>query len=123
MQTYSRPRQFGSILGPFRRIHGPPGRIDIASVVGTKNSDSVSGDLIIFEGTILEYEMPYDDLIYVLDGTRKIATTDGEVGGGPSDVLWVPKGEKVAFSSEGKTTVFCATYPVNWDDLTDLGKT
>ena len=119
----TRVRKFSTENLSFRRVHGPPGRIDIATVVGTKNSNSMSGDLIIFEDTLLEYEMPYDDLIYVLDGALKIATTDGEVVGGPSDVLWVPKGEKVAFSAEGKTTVFCATYPVNWDDLTDLGKT
>lgn len=106
----------------YRRVYGPPGRIDIASVVGTRDSRTMAGDLIEFEDTVLEYEMPYDDLLYVLDGSVTVKTQDGEVTGGPSDILWVPKGETVTFAVEGKATVFCATYPVNWEDLTDLGK-
>ena len=106
----------------FRKIHGPPGSIEIASAIGVADSQSMSGDVIVFNDTSLDYTMPYDDLIYVLEGELVLKTSAGDIVGGPGDVLWVPTGETLTFTATGRTVVFCATHPVNWQDLTYLGR-
>lgn len=106
----------------FRKIYGPPGSIEIASAIGAEDSQSISGDVIVFNDTTLDYTMPYDDLIYVLEGELQLKTSAGDIIGSPGDILWVPTGETLTFVATGRTVIFCATYPVNWEDLTYLGK-
>lgn len=115
-------RKFSTENLDYERFHGPPGRLDIAKVVKAEHGSKMAGDVIVFEDIILEYEMPYDDIMYVLEGELTIATSTGDVVGGPGDILWVPNGETVTFRATRATKVFCATFPVNWEDMTYLGK-
>jgi len=105
----------------FQKMHGPPGRIETAVLIGKEDGASMSGDLLIFEDTSLEYVMPYDDLIYVVEGCLELETAEETTFCEPGDVVWIPTGQELTFRSKGRTLVFCATYPVNWDELTELG--
>lgn len=106
----------------FQKMHGPPGSINTAILIGKEHSDNMSADLLVFEDTELTYTMPYDDMIYVIEGELQLVHEDTITIGEPGDVLYIPTGQTLTFRSKGKCVVFCATYPVNWEELTDLGE-
>ena len=110
-------RRFTLAEADFKHFSGPPGRVEIAENVTSAISSGMAGAWVLFEECSLDYEMPYDDLLYVVQGQLVIRTPNGEVTGDVGEALWVPKGVHVTFEANELTIVFCATYPVNWPEL------
>lgn len=85
--------------------------------VVSKDDSKMSAGFLTIEKSSFEWELCYEEIDIVLEGSLSI-TMDGETYEAcQGDVLFVPKGSKVTWSSSGYVKLFYVTYPANWADL------
>jgi ethanolamine utilization protein EutQ len=106
-------QHFKSSERSFDHFGGPPGRAEIARLVGPELSQTMGAGLAKFDDCSIEWTVLYDELIVVLEGTFRL-----QVGGetyvcAPGDVLWIPENTPLRYEGE-RSTVFYAVYPVDW---------
>lgn len=85
--------------------------------VVSKDDSQMSAGFLTIEKSSFEWELCYEEIDIILEGTLSI-TIDGETyQAHQGDVLFVPKGTKVTWSSSEYVKFFYVTYPANWADL------
>jgi ethanolamine utilization protein EutQ len=83
----------------------------------SKDESHISAGFLVIDHSSFEWELTYEEIDYVIEGTLTI-TIDGKTYTAKAgDVLFVPSGSKVIWGSPDKARVFYATYPANWADL------
>lgn len=103
------------VLEPF--AEAPPGQnIRLKDVVTAREANLAAG-FMSFEASQLPWQLSYDEIDYVVEGTFTLQTGGKTYTAGPGDVLYIPKGTKVVFGSPSRATVFYVTYPANWAEL------
>ncbi|MDX6750385.1 hypothetical protein SH611_11260 [Geminicoccaceae bacterium 1502E] len=100
----------------FAPYGGPPGKAEIARLVGPEISSSMGAGVATFDGCSVEWTILYDELIVVLEGTFRLRI--GEEGGElvearPGDVIWLPADTPLRYEGE-KAKVFYSLAPVDW---------
>lgn len=83
----------------------------------SKNDSTMNAGFLSIENCSYEWELCYEELNYVIEGTLTITINGKTVTAYPGDVLYVPSGIKVVWGSPDKAKVFYATYPSNGADL------
>ena len=82
-----------------------------------KDESHVSAGFLEIDHSEFPWELTYEEIDYVIEGTLTV-TIDGKTYTcKPGDVLFVPAGSKVIWGSPDQVRVFYATYPANWPDL------
>ncbi len=85
--------------------------------VVSKDESKMSAGFLTIEKSSFEWELCYEEIDIILEGSLSI-TVDGETyQAHQGDVLFVPKGSKVIWSSSEYVKLFYVTYPANWPDL------
>lgn len=83
----------------------------------SKEDASMSAGFLTIEESKFDWELCYEEIDYVIEGTLTL-TIDGKTYTAyPGDVLFVPSGSKVVWGSPDKAKLFYVTYPANWADL------
>ena len=83
----------------------------------SKDESHISAGFLIIENSKFDWELTYEEIDYVIEGTLTI-TIDGKTyTAHAGDVLFVPANSKVVWGSPDRARVFYATYPANWADL------
>ncbi len=83
----------------------------------SKEESHISAGFLVIDHSSFEWELTYEEIDYVIEGTLTV-TIDGKTYTAKAgDVLFVPSGSKVIWSSPDKARIFYATYPANWADL------
>lgn len=96
---------------------GTPGAKAYYQELVSQKESHMSAGFLTIEYSKFEWELTYEEIDYVIDGTVTV-TIDGKTyTGHAGDVLFVPAGSKVIWGSPGKAKLFFATYPANWADL------
>lgn len=83
----------------------------------SKEESHISAGFLIIENSEFEWELTYEEIDYVIEGTLTVAIDGTKYTAHAGDVLFVPSGSKVVWGSPDKARVFYATYPANWADL------
>ncbi|MBS3994173.1 MAG: DUF861 domain-containing protein [Alkaliphilus sp.] len=83
----------------------------------SKDDCSMSAGFLTIEKSSFEWELSYEEIDYVIEGTLTITINGKTYTAYPGDVLCVPSGSKVVWGSPDKAKVFYTTYPANWADL------
>lgn len=83
----------------------------------SKDESAISAGFLVIENSRFEWELTYEEIDYVIEGTLTIEINGKVFTAYPGDVLFVPKNSKVIWGSPDKARVFYATYPANWADL------
>lgn len=83
----------------------------------SKDDASMSAGFLTIEKSSFEWELCYEEIDYVIEGTLVVEINGKTFTAYAGDVLFVPSGSKVVWSSPDKTRVFYTTYPANWADL------
>ncbi len=83
----------------------------------SKDESQMSAGFLVIENSSFEWELTYDEIDYVMEGTLTVTINGKTFTAYPGDVLYVPKGSKVIWGSPDKARVFYTTYPANWADL------
>lgn len=83
----------------------------------SKDDSKMSAGFLTIEKSSFEWELCYEELDYVVEGTLTVTINGKTFTAYPGDVLFVPSGSKVIWGSPDKAKIFYATYPANWADL------
>lgn len=94
----------------------PTNKVYYQEVIGKEDSRMSAGFLVL-DNSSFEWELFYDEIDYVLEGTLEVTINGKTITARSGDVLSVPTGSKVVWSSPNYAKVFYATYPANWPDL------
>lgn len=94
----------------------PNARVYFQELISKKESKMSAGFLII-ENSNFDWELTYEEIDYVIEGTLTIEINGKKYTAYPGDVLFIPSGSKVVWGSPDKARLFYSTYPANWADL------
>ncbi|HDK7179349.1 DUF861 domain-containing protein [Clostridium botulinum] len=94
----------------------PNAKVQFQELVSKEESKMSAGFLII-EDSKFDWELTYEEIDYVIEGTLTVEINGKTYTAYPGDVLFVPSGSKVVWGSPDKARVFYTTYPANWADL------
>lgn len=83
----------------------------------SKDDCSMSAGFLTIEKSSFEWELCYEEIDYVIEGTLTVEINGKTFTACAGDVLCVPSGSKVIWGSPDKARVFYTTYPANWADL------
>lgn len=83
----------------------------------SKEESKMSAGFLVIENSKFEWELTYEEIDYVIEGTLTVEINGKTYTAYPGDVLFVPSGSKVVWGSPDKARVFYTTYPANWADL------
>lgn len=83
----------------------------------SKDDSSMSAGFLTIEKSSFEWELCYEEIDYVIEGTLTVEINGKTFTAYAGDVLFVPSGSKVVWGSPDKARVFYTTYPANWADL------
>lgn len=82
-----------------------------------KDESKMSAGFLTIENSNFEWELTYEEIDYVIEGTVTVEVNGKTYTANEGDVLFVPKNSKVVWGSPNKARLFYATYPANWADL------
>ncbi|MEG6617021.1 cupin domain-containing protein [Peptococcaceae bacterium 1198_IL3148] len=94
----------------------PSANVAYREVISKANSQMSAGFLTI-EKSSLDWELCCEEINIILEGNLSITMDGVTYEAYQGDVLFVPKGSKVTWSSSGYVKLFYVTYPANWSDL------
>jgi len=83
----------------------------------SKEESKMSAGFLTIENSRFEWELTYEEIDYVIEGTLTVEINGKTYTAYPGDVLFVPSGTNVVWGSPDKARVFYTTYPANWADL------
>ena len=92
---------------------GPPPGMDVRTadvVTGADGAPMAAGYMTLTAGSF-PWTLNYDEVQIVLEGELHIGTPDGVRVGRPGDVLYVPKGSTITFSTPTWAKFVYVTYP------------
>ena len=103
------------VIQPFSEA--PPGqKVGLVDVIDARVGNMASG-FMTFDHSRLPWFLNYDEVDYIIEG-EFVLEVEGQVFRAVAgDVVYIPKGSKVVFSSPTFCKVFYATYPANWADF------
>ncbi len=90
--------------------------MEIAEAITWREANLAAG-FMTFSNCELSWDMAYDEINYVIEGDYVLRVDGREIKASPGDVIYLPKGAHVVFSSPGFARVFYVTYPANWEEL------
>ena len=79
--------QFNGDDARYSPFFGPPGRVDVAALLDERQSNNISLGLCIFEDCEMPYTLPYENAMYIIEGTLTFRTAERVDECGPGDVL------------------------------------
>ena len=94
----------------FEAYGGPPGKAEIARLVGPEMSTSMGAGIATFDGCSIEWTVLYDELIVVLEGTFRLRIGGEDkrtIEAKPGDVIWLPENTPLHYEGD-KAKVFYA---------------
>lgn len=94
----------------------PSTNVAYREVVSQDDSQMSAGFLTI-EKSSFDWELCYEEIDIILEGSLSITINGETYHAHQGDVLFVPKGSKVTWSSSEYVKLFYVTYPANWADL------
>jgi len=102
-----------------RFLEAPPGqKVGLVDVIDARVGNLASG-FMTFDHSRLPWFLNYDEVDYIIEGDFVLEVEGKVFRAVAGDVVYIPKGSKVVFSSPTFCKVFYATYPANWADFCD----
>lgn len=95
----------------------PNNKVYYQEVIGKDDSTMSAGFLTIENNSSFEWELFYEEIDIVLEGTLKVTLNGKTFTANKGDILYVPNGSKVTWAADGCAKLFYVTYPANWPDL------
>jgi len=97
-------------------------KVGIKEILTLKESPNMCPGFMTVEDSAFSWELTYDELDYVIEGTLDIIVNGKTYRGKAGDVFYIPRNTTVTFSSPDKAKFFFATYPANWAELSNYQK-
>ncbi|WP_088189619.1 cupin domain-containing protein [Desulfosporosinus sp. FKA] len=85
--------------------------------VVSQHDSQMSAGFLTIEKSSFDWELCYEEIDIILEGSLSLTINNKTYEACQGDVLFIPKGSKVTWSSTGYVKLFYVTYPANWPDL------
>jgi len=79
----------------------------------SKDESSMTAGLLTIDHSKFDWELTYEEIYYVIEGTLTVTIDSKTLTAYPGDVVYAPSGSKVTWGSPDKAKVFYVTYPAN----------
>jgi ethanolamine utilization protein EutQ len=100
----------------------PNDKVGIKEILTIKESPNMATGFMTLDHTSFDFQLKYDEIDYVVDGTLEFIVNGKKYTGHPGDVFFIPMNTKVTFSTPDKCKFFFVTYPANWAELVNYQK-
>lgn len=110
-------RKFSISDATFERSPGQDGDVFAANLVDQRDGGPITiGYGRYGPNQTLDETLAVDDVMLVVEGRLSVSSSTGTVTAGPGEIIYMPKGERVAIRSheEGAITAY-VTYP-HWQE-------
>ena len=88
--------------------------VRLKDVVTSADGAPIAAGYMALEKGGFPWTLNYDEIDIVLEGELVIRRGAEEVRGGPGDVIYIPKGSSIKFSTPSKVRFVYVTYPADW---------
>lgn len=95
---------------------GVPAKVALKDVVTLEESPRLGCGLLEIDHSSYPWELTYDEFYYVIDGVLEILIDGRCIAGRAGDILHIPKGSSIHFSSSETCRAVYFTYPADWDN-------
>ncbi|MER0122618.1 cupin domain-containing protein [Streptococcus sp. ZJ93] len=94
----------------------PEANVSFQELVG-KDEAKMSAGFLAIDHSSFAWKLPYEEIDYIISGTVCVEIDGQKYVGREGDVLFIPSGSDVIWSSPDNAKLFYTTYPSNWSDL------
>lgn len=102
------------VIPPFEEVPGQ--KVGLVDVITAREGNLCSG-FMTFDHSSFPWYLNYDEVDYIIEGDFVLEVEGKVFRAKAGDVVYIPKGSQVVFSSPTFCKVFYATYPANWADF------
>jgi len=92
----------------------PEMAVSAADVVGSQHGSPIGAGFLSFHKGSFPWKLTYDEVQYVIEGELHIELPERTLHGKPGDVLFVPKGSEIRFTTPSWAKILYVTYPADW---------
>lgn len=89
-------------------------KVGLTDLFSLSESPRLGAGIMELDNTTFEWTLNYDEVDYVIEGTLEIIIDGRKVVGKAGDVILIPKGSKIQFSTPDFTRFLYVVYPANW---------
>ena len=89
-------------------------KVWLTDLYSLEESPRLGAGIMEMDQTTFDWTLNYDEVDYVIEGTLEIVVEGRRIVGNAGDVLLIPKGSKIQFSSPGFCRFMYVVYPANW---------
>ena len=90
------------------------GEAHIARLVGSDVSSSMGGGVVVYERLTVDWDLPFDEMIVVLEGSLRITSQGKTYDCGKGDVAWFPAHTPLSYEVASRAVVFYALHPIDF---------
>ena len=91
-------------------------KVWLTDLYSLEESPRLGAGIMEMDATSFDWTLNYDEVDYVIEGTLEIIVDGRRIVGNAGDVLLIPKGTKIQFSSPGFCRFMYVVYPANWSE-------
>jgi ethanolamine utilization protein EutQ len=103
-------RRFETYLGD--EVEPELGGAKIARLVGSSNSTSMAGGIVIYERITVDWDLPFDEMITVVEGEMFIHSGGATYSLACGDVAWFPAHTPLTYEVPERVVVSYAIWPM-----------
>jgi ethanolamine utilization protein EutQ len=92
-------------------------RVKLKDLFSLEESPRIGAGIMELDDTKLDWTLTYDEVDYVISGTLDIIIDGRRIRAEAGEVIYIPKGSSITFSTPDKARFFYAVYPANWFEL------
>ncbi len=97
---------------------GKPGdQVFITDMLELDESERLGCGMMEMRETTFDWELQYDEIDYIIEGTLKVIINGKEVVGHAGDMILIPKGSKIQFSAPDFARFIFVVYTANWEQI------
>lgn len=97
---------------------GVPAKVALRDLVTLEESPRMGCGILEIDHSAYPWKLTYDEFYYVVDGVLEIIVDGRHIAGKAGDVLHIPKGTSIQFSSPETCRAVYFTYPADWENAT-----
>lgn len=95
---------------------GVPAKVKLIDVVTLEESPRLGCGILEIDHSTYPWTLTYDEFYYVVEGVLDIIVEGRHNEGHKGDILCIPKGTSICFSSPETCRAVYFTYPADWEN-------
>lgn len=91
-------------------------KVYLKDVLSLEESPRLGCGMMELDDTTFEWTLEYDEVDYIVEGILDIIIDGSTIRGEAGDIIFIPRGSHIQFSTPNKTRFMYVTYPADWAD-------